>query len=122
MKDRLRDFLRKKNMNAKQFADLIGVQPSSISHILTGRNKPSIEVLEKMLLTFPDLDIKYIISGQLSEVKVSQQNQEVVADEDKYSSEKQKEEAISAESTEKPDVERVMIFYNDGSFSEYLPK
>ena len=109
-------------MNAKQFADLIGVQPSSISHILTGRNKPSIEVLEKMLLTFPDLDIKYIISGQLSEVKVSQQNQEVVADEDKYSSEKQKEEAISAESTEKPDVERVMIFYNDGSFSEYLPK
>ncbi|NLA48821.1 MAG: helix-turn-helix transcriptional regulator, partial [Bacteroidales bacterium] len=42
MKERILEFLKSENKTSAQFAEEIGVQPSGISHILSGRNKPSL--------------------------------------------------------------------------------
>ena len=44
------------SMTASQFADEIGVQRSSVSHILSGRNKPSLEFIQKVMNRFPKVD------------------------------------------------------------------
>jgi len=56
--------MEKENLNARELSERIGVQASSVSHILTGRNKPSIDFLEKVLESFPDIDLKYLITGK----------------------------------------------------------
>lgn len=51
-------------LNASLFADKIGVQRSSISHILSGRNKPSLDFVMKVLTVFPEVDASWILSGK----------------------------------------------------------
>jgi len=53
-------------LSASEFADRIGVQRSSISHILSGRNKPSIDFLEKIKTAFPEADLNWLVSGKKS--------------------------------------------------------
>ncbi|MFZ4401267.1 MAG: helix-turn-helix transcriptional regulator [Bacteroidales bacterium] len=56
--------LKTQNLSSSQFADEIGVQRSSISHILSGRNNPSLEFVMKVLKRFPDINSDWIISGK----------------------------------------------------------
>ena len=50
-----------KGMSPSFFADAIGVQRSSISHILSGRNKPSLDIIQKILRVFPDINRDWIL-------------------------------------------------------------
>lgn len=63
MEERIRLLLKTKELSASAFADQIGVQRSSISHILAGRNKPSLDFLQRVLNTFPDINAEWLISG-----------------------------------------------------------
>ncbi len=47
--------IQKKQMSSSQFADKLGIPRSSISHILSGRNKPSLDVVQKILSNFPEI-------------------------------------------------------------------
>lgn len=67
MTDRFIELLKKLGLTPSEFADTIGVQRSTISHILSGRNKPSIDLLEKTLASFPETDIYYLITGKHKE-------------------------------------------------------
>lgn len=49
MKERILEFLKTENKSSAKLAEEIGVQPSSISHILSGRNNPSLDFVLKML-------------------------------------------------------------------------
>lgn len=51
------------SLNASSFADKIGVQRSSLSHLLSGRNKPSLDFILKILDVFPDVDLYWILNG-----------------------------------------------------------
>ncbi|PRZ23473.1 helix-turn-helix domain-containing protein [Flavobacterium granuli] len=51
-------------LNASAFADKIGVQRSSLSHLLSGRNKPSLDFILKILDVFPDVDLYWILNGK----------------------------------------------------------
>jgi transcriptional regulator with XRE-family HTH domain len=51
-------------LTPSEFADRIGVQRSSISHVLSGRNKPGLDFLEKILNTFPEIDAAWLITGK----------------------------------------------------------
>lgn len=51
-------------LNASSFADKIGVQRSSLSHLLSGRNKPSLDFILKILDVFPDIDLYWILNGK----------------------------------------------------------
>ena len=52
-----------KNLNASKLASNIKINRATISHILSGRNKPSIDILSKMIDVYPDLNLNWLISG-----------------------------------------------------------
>ena len=52
------------SLNASSFADKIGVQRSSMSHLLSGRNKPSLDFILKIIDIFPDVDLYWILNGK----------------------------------------------------------
>lgn len=64
MKDRLEKFIKTEGLTPSRFAEIMGVQPSSISHILGGRNKPSFDFIEKMLQRFPKLNPDWLLLGK----------------------------------------------------------
>ena len=63
MKDRLLQLLDLEHLTPSKFADLIGVQRSSVSHVLSGRNNPSYDFLQKTLKAFPGLKADWIMLG-----------------------------------------------------------
>lgn len=63
MKERIAHIMRAKNLKASDFAALLGIQPSGVSHILAGRNNPSLEFVKKIKETFPEYNLDWIIFG-----------------------------------------------------------
>ena len=63
MKERIAHIMRSKNLKATDFAALLGIQPSAISHILAGRNRPSLEIVKKIKETFPEYNLDWIVFG-----------------------------------------------------------
>lgn len=64
MKERIIEFLRKENKSSAQLALEIGVQPSSISHIISGRNNPSLDFVMKMLSRYSTLSADWLLFGR----------------------------------------------------------
>jgi transcriptional regulator with XRE-family HTH domain len=64
MEDRLLKLLDVEQLSSSKFADVISVQRSSVSHILSGRNKPSFDFLQKTLKAFPLLNADWLILGE----------------------------------------------------------
>ena len=64
MEDRLLKLLDTEQLSSSKFADVIGVQRSSVSHILSGRNKPSFDFMQKTLKAFPLLNADWLILGE----------------------------------------------------------
>jgi transcriptional regulator with XRE-family HTH domain len=64
-------------INASSFADKIGVQRSSMSHLLSGRNKPSLDFVLKILDVFPDVDLYWLLNGKGSFPKNEEENTKV---------------------------------------------
>ena len=63
MKDRITLLIKAKNLTAAQFADEIGVQKSSISHILSGRNNASLDFIQKILTCYPEVNTEWLMFG-----------------------------------------------------------
>lgn len=64
MKDRIIRFLSSENKTSAQFAEEIGVQPSGVSHILSGRNNPSLDFVLKMLKKYTYLSPEWLLFGK----------------------------------------------------------
>ncbi|NVO18269.1 MAG: helix-turn-helix transcriptional regulator [Bacteroidetes bacterium] len=64
MKDRIILLIKAKNYTAAQFADEIGVQKSGISHIISGRNNPSLDFVQKILQRFPEVNMDWLIMSK----------------------------------------------------------
>ncbi len=64
MINRINLILRAKNITAKQFAEEIGIQPSGMSHILSGRNNPSLEFVNKVIRRYPEIDANWLLLGK----------------------------------------------------------
>ena len=64
MNTRLQQFLSLENLSPARLADILGVQRSGMSHILSGRNKPGYDFILKMCLKFPDLNANWFITGK----------------------------------------------------------
>ena len=74
MKDRINQFLAHESISPAEFADKIGVQRSSVSHVLNGRNYPSAAFIQKMLSSYKNLDPRWLLLGEgtMFEVKFGQ--------------------------------------------------
>ncbi|GAB3574275.1 helix-turn-helix transcriptional regulator [Spirosoma luteolum] len=62
--DKIKQILIDRNFTPSYFADEIGVQRSSISHILSGRNRPSFDIIQKIIRRFPDLGYEWIMEEE----------------------------------------------------------
>ena len=71
MQERIVLLMKSLGLNPTQFADEIGVQRSSISHILSGRNNPSLDLVTKILNRFKDVDSNWLILGKGSLFSIS---------------------------------------------------
>lgn len=99
--------------SASSFAEKIGVQRSSISHILSGRNKPSLDFILKTLSSFPEVELYWLINGKGEFPSSNETNN--------YREEEQNlkiEEKLHTHNNEK-EIERIIIFYSDGSFKNF---
>lgn len=63
MNNRLQQFLTFENLTPARFADMMGLQRSGISHLLSGRNKPGYEFIKKFLTTFPHVNAEWFLLG-----------------------------------------------------------
>ena len=126
MRERLKKLMDEKGFNAHELSEQIGVQASSVSHILTGRNKPSLDFLEKMLKAFPDIDIKYLISGVRQEHsqnfdKNIMPNDELGKTNINKSLEDEKTDTVT-NVTSNDELVEIVMFYKNGSFERFRQK
>ena len=64
MKERIAQIIQKEDMTAAQFAEKIGISPSSLSHILSGRNNPSLEVVMKIHKACDYISLDWLLYGE----------------------------------------------------------
>lgn len=152
MKERIEAIIQHERLTPSQFADAIGVQRSGISHILSGRNKPSLDFLNKLLERFPHISGDWLITGHglmlkgankpsMNDVQMRMPLQEETPKKSfKVPQKLVKEEEKMPYETSKPPqsettapvpfihpaankrIERVIVFYTDKSFTEYVPE
>jgi transcriptional regulator with XRE-family HTH domain len=144
MKERIIEFLRKENKSSAQLAEEIGVQASGISHILSGRNNPSLDFILKMLEKYQFLSTDWLLFGRGSMYKDSKM--QTLFDYDVENSKETRELSFRSEQTGPelafqnvlktnqlkdeskqehiltPDVVKIVWFYEDNSFEEYKPR
>ncbi|MDO5980453.1 helix-turn-helix domain-containing protein [Flavivirga spongiicola] len=100
--------------SASSFAEKIGVQRSSISHILSGRNKPSLDFVLKILSAYPEVDLYWLFNGK-GEFPSKGKFEEAKKETDLFSVTEKLQPKIS----NKKEIERIVIFYSDGSFKNF---
>lgn len=117
IQERIQVILKMHHLTPSAFADKIGVQRSSISHVLSGRNKPGLDFLEKILLHFPRVNAHWLITGKVSDSKnVVQVNES--SQESKVVQGAINKERVLLDSCQ---IEKVLIFYADGTFTTHVP-
>nr|WP_288837333.1 helix-turn-helix transcriptional regulator [uncultured Flavobacterium sp.] len=134
------------SINASAFADKIGVQRSSLSHLLSGRNKPSLDFILKILDVYPEVDLYWILNGKgdfpknnltatESESTINSTSiptsinpnpaiaedlfSKSIIEETKTTSPQHSNEMIKNLFEE--DIEKIVFFYKDGTFKTFNP-
>lgn len=130
--DKIKQILKDKNLSPSQFADEIGVQRSSISHILSGRNRPSFDIIQKIMRRYPDLGYDWILeedtpdeekpssSASRSSKRNALNDRSAPAASVNHTVDRSAKSDVTAIQMQ-VNVERVLVFYTDGTFREYLP-
>jgi transcriptional regulator with XRE-family HTH domain len=104
--ERVKKIMEDNKLSSSQMADRIGVQRSAISHILSGRNKPSLDFILKVLESFSDVSSEWLLRGEKAEVSSGQNPPE------KPSRELTENDSLKT-------VEKVLILYTDKTVEEY---
>ena len=121
--NRLQELMTQKQLSAAAFASKIGVQRSSVSHILAQRNRPSLEFILKIHDAFEEIDLAWLILGQQriennKSVKLENQiTDELIAE--PIVSEIDSSKTILAPNLINSDIETVITLYKDGTFKIY---
>lgn len=147
MKDRILKVMEHEGLTPSKFAESIGIQRSAMSHIISGRNNPSLDVLIKILERFTYVDSDWLLFGKgemmrdnaitepnlftnLSknpeirpEVQTSFENRKEIGVETPVSIIKQPViEQIVYQDKPSKNVSKIMIFYSDNTFDTFIPE
>jgi transcriptional regulator with XRE-family HTH domain len=142
MLDRIQLLIKSKNLTASKFADEIGVQRSGISHILSGRNKPSLEFIQKILSRFPEIRMEWLLNGagqmnkdlqlfhtdiltpdELNKIEKNTLNDDMLDSQEVMNDSKADTQfSIPLSPTLNKSIEKIVVFYSDKTFSEYKPE
>ena len=144
MKERLLEFLRVENKSSAQLAEEIGVQASGISHILSGRNNPSLDFVLKMLEKYQFLSTDWLLFGKgsmyadskmhtLFDYNLAENRENTVVrtkDEDiRHETDSQDDlkrradnSSVHPEDNTTSEVVKIVWFFGDNSFEEFIPR
>lgn len=121
MKERIKEIIDYKGISAGELADLLDVQRSNVSHILNGRNKPGAVFIERFLLSFPEVNARWLLTGKGNMLNSASANTNETAN--------SKSAVPAPEINSKviknkigSNVEKVILLYSDGTFSSYTPQ
>ena len=64
IKNRIDAIRQKEGMTSSDFAELIGVGRATVTHILQGRNKPSLDVMLRIYRRFPNVNLEWLMTGE----------------------------------------------------------
>jgi transcriptional regulator with XRE-family HTH domain len=127
---RITQILEEQQLSSSAFADTIGVQRSSISHVLSGRNKPSLEFILKTVRAFPAYSTDWLLFGKSSESPATYPTpidetppstvKEMAFTENPTTEESPKVPASTSSS--QAGIDKIVLLYKDGRFTEYIPK
>ena len=148
---RIEQIIIDKGLSPSYFADTIGIQRSSISHILSGRNKPSLDIIQRILKVFPDIDRDWLLfDSEIPQQNMPQTNRQqpvnqvntrqnlfeqtprespkifqtepdVVKSSVNLPIKRKIERPTVPSVSSSKQIERIMIFYTDGTFEEKRP-
>ncbi len=138
MNEKLRILMQNENLTASRLAEILEIKPAAVSHILSGRNKPSFDLLCKIVNRFPQIN-PYWLLGDAEEMRnpnvpfsTSEQSSETSATlfdlgEQKSVPVKNSDTTTPTENLALPtfgrsDIEKIIIVYSDRTFEELKPK
>ncbi|MFI3330354.1 MAG: helix-turn-helix transcriptional regulator [Rikenellaceae bacterium] len=151
MRDRLKKLLEEYDLTSTKFATILGVQPSSITHLLGGRNNPSYDFIKRVLSKFNEINPDWLLMGRGSMFRsnlnpesvstndnVDKQVKEPVISvpaepiteklesqqEDKTINTKQIDHinSLTALNTDNNTIENILVFYSDSTFKQFKPR
>jgi len=131
MLERILELLRQRNLTPSQFADEIGIQRSGMSHLISGRNKPSLEFVMKVMQRYPDVKADWLLYGTKDPGAEAEDD---IVGAPKLATATLFDDTVSQENSsvnkaprivrkEKPErrIEKIVIFFDDRTFREYEP-
>ena len=138
MNEKLRILMQNENLTASRLAEILEVKPAAISHILSGRNKPSFELLSKLVNRFPQIN-PYWLLGDAEEIRNPNAPITTLEDQastpgtlfdltnDKSNKSDNLDTAPNCQNStisqlNRSDVEKIIIVYRDQTFEELRPK
>ena len=119
--ERLKTVLSHYNLTASAFADTIGVPRSSISHLLSGRNKPSLDFVLKLVDKFPEINLYWFLYGKghfPNTGNVPQKMDSIEA----TSKSADIDLPTPPRSFDDQKISKIAVFYEDGTFETFRPK
>ena len=122
MKERIEKILENEQLSASKFADAIGVQRSSISHILSGRNKPSLELVNKILDQFPNINADWLLLGKGDMISRDEPHNPESGNGYAFQPQQDPVRKPVTSQTHGSVPVKIVVFYSDNTFEEFRPK
>ena len=113
--NRINKIMEEYQLNASSLADKIGVQRSSLSHILSKRNKPSLDFILKINENFKKIDLNWLLFGEILNKTAKNNNSNIINSIDLNTDMK----SINLKENK---IKEIIHLYEDGSFNVYFPK
>lgn len=133
LKQRMQYLLDYLKLGPSAFADNLGVQRSSISHLLSGRNKPGTDFINKLMRTYPQVNLEWLMNGTGEMIRGVDPapglfdglsfsgTQETVPDPEPVTETPFTFPLTEKKSTGGKAIKTVILCYEDGSFEAFLP-
>lgn len=107
------------DLSAAAFADKIDVGRSSISHLLSGRNKPSLDFVMKIIHAFPEVELYWLLNGKGKFPKHSSSSDSFPSPQKDLSTEEKPVLENQGKPASDKKIRRIVFFYEDGSFEAF---
>lgn len=109
IQDRIKLIIKANNETPSSFADAIGIKRSNLSHVLSGRNKPSLDFLSKIINSYPKVNASWLVTGEVRDGDFKERELE--------RGHVQQGERLLDQGL----IDRIVVFYKDGTFKTYAP-
>ena len=110
--NRIKKIIEKNNLSNSEFAEKIGIPKSSVTHLLSERNNPSLDIIIKISEAFENISTDYLIFGQENQVKPTIQDSNTLFNE--------LDESVSEDTVKDSNnkVKSIILIYENNKFEQ----